>query len=261
MPRQPMRIFEGAAKPHEPFWRCVDAAASDSGDPELEFYGYISEYSWFEDDITPAKFKKDLYQLGAGGPVTIRMNSGGGDVIAASVIRSMLVEYPGQVTVRIDGLAASAATYVATAGDVVKMQDTAFFMIHDPSILAMGNEDDLKAAIDLLKTVKSGIIDAYTAKTQLTPEKLAKMMSAETWMTAKEAREMGFVDEVIGTPVKAGAGANVAILNALTNYLNVPAAVRAALEPAAPEQPDNMIEPGEVSLLDEIHFLLGKELV
>lgn len=262
--KKPMRIFEGAAQPHAPFWGLRNADQTETGEPELEFYGYISEYSWFEDDITPAKFKKDLYQLGGGGPITVRMNSGGGDVIAASVIRSILVDYPGTVTMRIDGLAASAATYVATAGDKVLMQDTAFFMIHDPSIIAWGNEDDLKAAIDLLKTVKSGIIDAYVTKTQLTPEKLGKMMSAETWMTAKEAQEMGFVDEVIGVPAKGEPLANVAVLNALVDYVNVPEALRAAAPSAEAEDeahPVNIAETEEERRLrDEISFLVARKL-
>lgn len=226
MDRKPMRVFEGKAEPFQPFWNFKPANETESGEPELEFYGFISEYSWFGDDITPAMFKDQLYSNGKGGPITVRMNSGGGEVVAASVIRSILVDYPGKVTVRIDGLAASAATFVALAGDVVKMQDTAFFMIHDPSILVGGTVDDLKAAIDLLKTVKSGIMDAYQAKTNLPTEKLERMMSNETWMSANQAMELGFVDEVISTkPTKnmANMGArNIAVLNAC-NYLHVPA--------------------------------------
>ncbi len=225
--KSPMRIFEGSAKPYEPFWRVRDAADSESGDPEMEFYGFISEYSWWEDDVTPKKFKDDLNKLGSGGPITIRMNSGGGDVIAASVIRSILVDYPGKVTVRIDGLCASAATFVAMAGDLVRMQDTAFFMIHDPSAMAWGTVEDLKAVIDLLKTVKNGIVDAYQVKTQLGMDKLAKMMSDETWMSANEARTLGFIDEVITDKKSTAPIQNVAILN----YVNVPAALLANEEP------------------------------
>lgn len=228
--RQPMRIFEGTAQPHEAFWRVRNAAESESGEPEMEFYGFISEYSWWEDDITPKKFKDDLNALGAGGPITIRMNSGGGDVIAASVIRSILVDYPGKVTVRIDGLCASAATFVAMGGDVVRMQDTAFFMIHDPSIITMGTVEELKAAIELLKTVKNGIIDAYQVKTKLGNDKIAKMMTDETWMSANEAKALGFVDDVITDKAR---NAPAAIKNfAILNYANVPAALLANEEPA-----------------------------
>lgn len=221
----PIRIIEGTAKPHEPFWHWRNAAEQDGPEPELEFYGFISEYSWWEDDITPQLFKDQLYKNGAGGPVTIRMNSGGGDMIAASVIRSTIMEYPGKVTVRIDGLAASAATYVAMAGDLVRMQDTAYFMIHDPWTVAIGNEDELKACIDMLKSLKSGIVDAYIAKTQLPASKLAKMMSDETWMSANEAKTLGFIDEVISSNAKKSL-ASAAFLNAVSDhYVNVPAAL------------------------------------
>lgn len=222
--KQPVRVFEGSAKPYTPFWRLIDAAESDSGEPEIEFYGYISEYTWFGDEITPAMFKKDLNTLGKGGPITIRINSGGGEVFAASVIRSMIMEYPGRVTTRIDGLCASAATFVATAGDVVKMQDSAFFMIHDPAILAWGNIEELKSLLNELKVVKDGIIQTYQSKTGLESEKISKMMTAETWMTAQEAKDLGFVDEIINQPVKSVDRLlqNAAILNCLQNYSNVP---------------------------------------
>jgi ATP-dependent Clp protease, protease subunit len=232
MPNNPIRVFEGEQRPHEPFWRFVDAAEAESGEPELEFYGYISEYSWFGDEITPALFKDQLYKFGNSGPVTVRMNSGGGDVIAASVIRSIIMDYPGRVTVRIDGLCASAATFVAIAGDVVKMQDTGFFMIHDPLALVWGNIEELKKALDLLKTVKDGIIDAYQVRTDLGTEKLGKMMTDETWMTAVEAKAFGFVDEVVSNSQKKAVyrpGAQ-AVLNALTNYRNVPDALSELLQ-------------------------------
>lgn len=218
MKNSPMRVIEGSAKPFEPFWTLRNAADSESGEPEIEFYGAISEYSWWDDDITPAKFKSDLQALGQGGPVTIRIHSGGGDVFAASAIRAMIMDYPGRVTTRIDGLCASAATYVATAGDRVLMQDSGFFMIHNPWTIAWGGVDELKAAINLLKTIKAGIVEAYQSKTSLETNVLERMMDAETWMTAQQAQELGFVDEVITSPAKNYANAqNMAILNYFTN--------------------------------------------
>lgn len=231
----PIRIFEGNAQPHQPFWRFRDAVEADGPEPEMELYGYISEYSWFQDEITPKLFKDELYAKGQGKPITVRINSGGGDMLAASVIRATLVDYPGKVTVRIDGLAASAATYVAMAGDVVRMQDSAYFMIHDPWTVAIGNVDELKKSIDLLKTLKDGIMDTYLSKTSLSREKLSKMMSNETWMTAQEAKDLGFVDEVIAG--KGQRAQNSVLVNALRDYANVPAALRGILQQA--EQPDN----------------------
>lgn len=230
---EPLRIFDGTAQPHQPFWTARNADESKSGEPELEMYGYISEYSWFGDDITPAQFKADLERIGNGGPVTVRIHSGGGDVFAASVIRATLMDYPGRVTVRIDGLCASAATFVAMAGDRVVMQDTGFFMIHDPMAMAFGNVDELKAVIDFLKTIKAGIVDAYQVKTQLDVERISKMMSDETWMSANEARELGFVDEVISA--RAGKlPKNMAVMNALAHFANVPAALLVEGETSAP---------------------------
>lgn len=229
--KMPIRILEGPHQAHEPFWRLRDAAGD--GEPEMELYGFISEFSWFEDDITPQKFKDDLYALGKKGPITVRMHSGGGDVFAASIIRSTMMDYPGKITIKIDGLAASAASVVAMAGDVIKMQETAYMMIHDPTTMAWGSVEELKKAIDLLKTVKDGIIDAYHTKTKLETEKISKMMSDETWMSAKKALSFGFIDEVISTGGKnpAASFGNTDIVNALKLYANVPAELRILQSP------------------------------
>lgn len=245
---EPMRIIEGSASPFDPFWRVVDAAESDSGETEIEFYGHISEYSWWEDDITPAKFRAELANLG-NRPITVRIHSGGGDVYAASAIRSMLIDYPGRVTTRIDGLCASAATYIAMAGDLVKMQDSAYFMIHNPWMITWGDEGDLKKAAEFLGTIKKGIVETYTGKTKLSEEKISKMMDKETWMTAQEAKELGFVDEVVSGRVKIfDSLKNAAVLNLVRNYVNVPPEVLASsdTEPEVLTEPEEMIvEPGE----------------
>ena len=121
---KPIRVVEGNAKPFESFWQVRDAAQT-GGEPEIDFIGYISEYSWMGDEVTPKKFKADLYEVGKGGPVTIRMHSGGGEIFAASAIRAILDQYPGDKTVCIDGLCASAAVAIALAGNKVKIYDTA----------------------------------------------------------------------------------------------------------------------------------------
>lgn len=236
--KNPIRCFDGSAKPHERFWN-VRNAAETGGEPEMEMYGYISEYSWFEDDVTPKLFKGDLYAVGKGGPITIRINSGGGDVIAASMIRAFLMDYPGYVTTRVDGLAASAAVAVAMAGKTVKMQDTAYMMIHDPAFavfFAMLDIEALGQLLDALKTFKGGIMDAYQAKTGLSRERISKMMTSETWMSASEAVGLGFADQVIsgsgdqGSGVKNGKVTNIAVLNALKGFENVPVALLKQVE-------------------------------
>lgn len=224
MAREPMRVIEGNAKPFEAFWRFRDAAESESGTVELEFFGPISEYSWWGDEITPAVFKQQLNERGGGGPVTLLVNSPGGEVIAASVIRSILQEYPGKVTADIVGLAASAATIVVTGADVIRMRESALFMIHDPSGIAMGTAEEIKGFLDVLKTVKDSILDTYSTKTGLARDQLSKMMSAETWMTAREAAELGFVDEVVtGSITKAPMTMRAGFMNCLSNYGHVPA--------------------------------------
>lgn len=223
--KEPIRCFEGNAKPHEPFWTFRNAA--DGSEPELELYGYISEYSWFDDDVTPKKFRDDLNKFGQGGPITVRMNSYGGDVIAASVMNTIIREYPGRVTVQVDGIAASAATVVAVAGDVIRMQETAYFMIHDPLaifFMAMMNIEEMSRMLDSLKTVKEGIVNAYETKTGMSRTRLSTLMSNETWMDAQKALDLGFIDEIIrGETKQLDIPENAAVVNAIRrNYVNVP---------------------------------------
>lgn len=251
----PIRCFEGNARPHEPFW--VWNAASEGQEAEMELYGYISEYSWWGDEVTPQMFKSDLEKYGKGGPITIRMNSYGGDVIAASVMSALLRDYPGKVTVQIDGIAASAATVVAVAGDHVKMQDTAYFMIHDPLavfFLAQMNIEELSRMVDSLKAVKEGIINTYETKTGLSRARLAKMMTDETWMDVQRAIDLGFVDEVIRDQAKAPTDLTqkAAVVNALRNYVNVPAKL-------LQQEQQPVIDPAVEKLRAEIQFYVQEE--
>lgn len=254
----PARIIEGTMQPFEPFWRFRDSEESESGEVELEFFGPISEYSWWGDEVTPAAFKNELYQKGGGKPVTVLFNSPGGEVIAASVIRSILQLYPGRVTADIVGLAASAATIVVTGADIVKMRESALFLIHDPSGLAYGNIDEIKAFIEVLKTVKDSIIDTYETKTGLDRDKLSKMMSDESWMTAREAKELGFVDEVIFGAKKEAYAKSAGFVNCLDSYSHIPEQLKNELSVLANSgivQPK--ISEEERRLRDEILLLKG----
>ena len=158
--------------------------------------GVISEESWWDDEITPKMFRDELNS--GTGPIAVYINSPGGDCVAASQIYTMLTEYPGRVTVKIDGTAASAASVVAMAGDEVLMSLTAMMMIHNPMTGAWGNTDDMKQAIEMLDEVKESIINAYERKTGLSRAKISHLMDAETWMNAKKAVELGFADGFIG---------------------------------------------------------------
>jgi ATP-dependent Clp protease protease subunit len=207
----------------------VNAEESQSGQTEMELYGVISEYSWFDDDITPKKFKDDLYKMGGGGPVLLKIDSPGGDVIAASVMRSIMTEYPGEITTRIDGMAASAAVIVAIAGQTVKIMDSAYMMIHDPAVVVFFAALDIEMLGKLrddLRSIKDGIVPVYAARTGMDEGKIARMMANETWMSAREAVDYGFADEVIQGGQKAqNRFANVAFVNALHTYINVPPAL------------------------------------
>ncbi len=161
----------------------------------LYFDGYIAQDSWFDDDITPKKFKAELME--SNGDISVWINSPGGDVFAASQIYNMLKEYKGKVTVKIDGLAASAASVIAMAGDEVLMSPVAMLMIHNPSTLIWGEEADMIKAKEMLSEVKESIINAYEVRTNLPRNKISKMMDNETWMSSKKAVELGFADKVL----------------------------------------------------------------
>lgn len=140
-------------------------------------------------------FRDDLF---AGtGPVTVWLNSPGGDCIAASQIYTMLMDYQGDVTVKIDGIAASAASVIAMAGTTVLMAPTALMMIHNPMTLAYGNHEDMAKAIEMLDEVKESIINAYELKTSMSRAKLSHLMDSETWMNANKAIELGFADDIL----------------------------------------------------------------
>ena len=174
------------------FWNWI----KDSDETRtLRLEGPIDEESFWGDEITPQMFRDEL---NAGeGDVTVWINSPGGNVFAAAEIYTMLKDYKGNITVKIDAIAASAASVVAMAGDVVQMSPVAMLMIHDPSTVAMGNTKDMEKAIEVLNEVKESIINAYASKSGLSHARIANLMSNETWMNAKKAVELGFADEVL----------------------------------------------------------------
>ena len=157
--------------------------------------GAIAEETWFGDEITPKQFKAEL--MSGNGDITIWINSPGGDVFAASQIYNMLMDYKGKVTVKIDGLAASAASVIAMAGGEVLISPVAMLMIHNPMTIAFGDTVEMGKAISMLSEVKESIINAYELKTGLTRAKLSHSMDAESWFNAKKAVELGFADKIM----------------------------------------------------------------
>ena len=176
------------------FWEWKNQA-DEGSERVLELYGPIAETSWFDDDVTPKMFHDELF---AGkGPVTVWLNSPGGDCIAASQIYTMLMDYQDDVTIKIDGIAASAASVIAMAGTKVLMAPTALMMIHNPMTMAYGNQADMEKAIEMLDEVKESIMNAYEIKTSLSRAKLSHLMDSETWMNANKAIELGFADDIL----------------------------------------------------------------
>ena len=172
--------------------------ARDETNPEertLLLEGPIAEESWYGDEVTPAVFREELFS--ADGPIVISVNSPGGDTIAASQIYTMLREYPGDVTVKITGIAASAASVIAMAGTKVCMSPTAMMMIHNPATIAIGDAGEMKKAIDMLSEVKESIMNAYEIKTNLSRARISHLMDAESWFNATKAVELGFADGIL----------------------------------------------------------------
>lgn len=135
--------------------------------------------------------------MAGNGDITIWINSPGGDCVAAAQIYTMLMDYKGKVTVKIDGLAASAASVIAMAGTEVLMSPVSMLMIHNPSTIAFGDKGEFQKAIDMLNEVKESIINAYEIKTGQSRTKLAHLMDEESWMNANKAIELGFADGIL----------------------------------------------------------------
>lgn len=174
------------------FWNWI---RNEAGGRVLRLKGPIDEESFWGDEVTPKAFREELEA--DSGDITVWINSPGGNVFAAAEIYTMLRDYQGTVTVKIDAIAASAASVIAMAGNKVLMSPVAMLMIHDPSTIAMGNARDMEKAISTLNEVKESIINAYAFKTGLTHSRIAKLMENETWMNAKKAVELGFADEIL----------------------------------------------------------------
>lgn len=198
----------------------------ESGEGRTLFLeGAIAEESWLGDEVTPKQFKADL--TAGSGNITIWINSPGGDVFAASQIYNMLMDYRGDVTVKIDGIAASAASVIAMAGSKVLMSPVACMMIHNPITVAIGDSEEMERAILMLDEVKESIINAYELKTDMSRVKLSNMMDAESWMNANKAVELGFADGILFEKHDAAAldsaiFSRMAVNNSILNKLSQP---------------------------------------
>ena len=219
------------------FWNWV----KNEGEATRTLYltGEISDETWFGDEVTPRMFKDEL--MAGSGDITLWINSPGGDVFAAAQIYNLLMDYPGHVTVKIDGLAASAASVIAMAGSQVEMSPVAMMMIHNPITVAIGDSKEMQKAIDMLAEVKESIVNAYEIKTGLSRNKISRLMDAESWFNAKKAVELGFADSILYTDEKTENDINVDAMlfsrAAVTNSLLTKLSVKKTKEPVPNKVP------------------------
>jgi len=172
----------------------IVARNSDRG--EIYLYGPIGA-DWFGEGVTAKQFADDMKKLNGVKTIDLRINSEGGDVFAGKAMYSLLTEHKARVVVHIDGLAASAASYIAMAGDEINISEAAFVMIHNAWTVAVGGADDFRRQADILEQVNDSICDVYVSRTKKTKQQCKDWMDAETWFTGKDAVANGFADKVV----------------------------------------------------------------
>lgn len=185
-----------------------DKAVNDAG--EMYLYGDIVDEKWWDEEVSPKSVRDALNDLGALKNLNIHLNSYGGSCIAGNAIISILDTYRRKngtaLNVYIEGIAASMGSGIASVGDKVYMADNALFMVHLPSTLAIGNKEDFQHAINILEKTEDTLVSNYMRRFKGTEDELRQIMSDETWLTADEAKEWGFVDEIVeGVKVAASA--------------------------------------------------------
>ena len=218
------------------FWNWVRDA---DGNRTLLLNGTIAQETWYGDEVTPCLFREEL--AGGAGDITVWINSPGGDVFAAAQIYNMLMDYPHDVTVKIDALAASAASVIAMAGTKVLMSPVAMMMVHNPATIAIGDSEEMQRAIDMLAEVKESIMNAYEIKSGLSRHKISQLMDAETWMNAKEAVKLGFADEILFAGKKDEEPSDDGI-EMLFSRKAVTDSLLSKLIPKRPEKPKNTVK-------------------
>ena len=203
-------------------WYTIRAQALGA---EVVIYDEIGAYG-----VSAKGFLAELGALPDGTPLALRLNSPGGSVFDAVAIYNAIKRHSGTVTVWIDGIAASAASYIAMAGDEVVMPENAFLMIHDPAGMVMGTATDMRAMAEALDKIKGSLLQGYAGKSGRPQEEIAPLMAAETWLDAKDALDLGFADR-IAEPVRIAARFDVG------RFRNAPPALIEVVVEAVEEEP------------------------
>lgn len=223
------------------FWNW--AKDETTGERTLRLDGVICDddfLAWLYDGVSAKAFREELNS--GEGDITVWIHSEGGDCFAAAAIYNALKEYRGKVTVKIDGIAASAASVVAMAGDVVEISPVGLIMIHNPWTGAVGDSAEMKTVAQMLDDVKETIINAYEQKTKLPREQIAQMMDDETFFHAQKAVEYGFADKIIGeeTAPTVEISSRRQIMNCMTK------AIKAKFKAEKKTAPDNRVDAAQL---------------
>jgi len=179
-------------------WDKTIMAESKDNIPAIDIFDVIGS-DYFGDGFTAKRMSAALRSIGEDKDVVVNINSPGGDVFEAATIYNLLAQHKGNVTVNILGLAASAASVIAMAGDTIKISKIGFLMIHNAWSIVMGNKDDMREAADMLEQFDKSILAVYVSRVKVDEKKILKMMDSDTWIGADDAIEYGFADEVIET--------------------------------------------------------------
>lgn len=184
----------------------VRAAAEQEADRTISVYDVIGYDYWTGEGVTAKRISAALRSMGKG-PVTVNVNSPGGDMFEGLAIYNLLREHDGEVTIKVIGLAASAASVIAMAGDTVQIARAGFLMIHNAWVIAVGNRHDLAEVAATLKPFDDAMASIYAARTGAEQKAMSKLMDAETWIGGESAVEDGFADELLPSDqVEKGAG-------------------------------------------------------
>lgn len=176
----------------------IQAASNEDADRTISIMDVIGYDWWTGEGVTAKRVAAALRHMGAG-PVTVVINSPGGDVFEGFAIYNLLRDHQGEVTVKVIGLAASSASIIAMAGDTIQIARAGFFMIHNCWTLAIGNRHELRDLADDMEPIDAAIADIYVAQTGMDIKDVQKQMDAETWIGGSSAVEQGYADELLAS--------------------------------------------------------------
>lgn len=217
----------------------ISITAKGNDTAEILVYDQIGANSWTGEGLTAKAFAEKLSSMGKLKNINVRINSPGGSVFDGTAIYNTLKNNPAKVTTIIDGAALSVASIIAMAGDEIRMAKNGYLMIHDPSGVARGGADEMRKMAEMLDTVKSSLVTTYAERSKQEPEKVAEMMTAETWMTASEAKELGFVDVVTDSLAVAASFEDSLVANAPEGFRQM---LASANKPTPKQETNKMSE-------------------